>query len=141
MREAGKVVKVEDGVAYLLFIRTSACAKCGACGMIAGQNSITIQINDNLSVKQGDKVEVEFTSRNALQSSLIAYIFPLIMLILGVFIGYVIPQKIFETTDVFAAIMGIIFAVAAFVIIKLLNPVLEKRFSNVYTMVRIMDER
>ncbi|MDL2237261.1 SoxR reducing system RseC family protein [Christensenellaceae bacterium OttesenSCG-928-K19] len=141
MKETGKVVEIKGDTAYLLFNRTSMCAKCGACGMVAGQNEITVPTENTLHAKLGDRVELEFTSKNALTSSMIAYLFPLAMLILGVWIGYSVPQTVFEVQDVLAAILGIVFAAVSFVVLRLLNPVFKKKFSNVYTMVRVQEEQ
>ncbi len=140
MKETGEIVDVKGGVAHILFHRTSMCAKCGACGMLAGQNDVTVTAKNTLNAKVGDRVEVEFAAKNALQSSLIAYVFPLIMLFVGIWLGYAIPQTIFPVKDVFAAILGLVFAVGAFLILKLLNPVFAKKFANVYSLVRI-DEK
>ena len=140
MKEAGLVTKIEGNTAYLKFNRTSACARCGACGMIAGQNDITVSVDNTLHAALGERVEVHFTTKNALMSSAIAYIFPLIMLFVGVWLGYVIPQDVFPVKDALAAILGIVFAAAAFLVLKLLNPYFKKKFAKVYTMVRILDE-
>lgn len=137
MKETGEVVEIKDGMAYLLFQRTSMCAKCGACGMMAGQNDITVEAKNTLDAKVGDRVEIEFTSKNALQSSLIAYIFPLIMLFIGIWVGYSLPPTAAVPTDAMAAIMGIVFAAVAFFVLRLLNPVFKKKFAHVYSMVRI----
>lgn len=140
MKEAGLVTKIEGNTAYLKFNRTSACARCGACGMIAGQNDITVSVDNTLHAALGERVEVHFTTKNALMSSAIAYIFPLIMLFVGVWLGYVIPQDVFPVKDALAAILGIVFAAAAFLVLKLLNPYFKRKFAKVYTMVRILDE-
>lgn len=140
MKESGLVTKTEGDTAYVLFERTSACSKCGACGMIAGQNDITVTMKNTLDARPDDRVEVQFTTKNALQSSAIAYLFPLLMLFLGVWLGYVIPQDIFPVPDPLAAILGIVFAAAAFLVLKLLNPYFKKQFSNVYTMTKIIEE-
>ncbi len=140
MKETGKVVAVEGDVAFLLFNRTSMCAKCGACGMTAGQNEITVSAQNSLHAKVGDRVEIQFTTKNALTSSLIAYIFPLIMLFIGLWLGYTIPQNFFKVQDVLAAILGIAFALGSFLVIKLLDPCFQKKFTNVYTMVRIAED-
>jgi len=139
MREAGEVVELKEGKAYLRFNRTAACSKCGACGMLAGKNEVTVEAPDTLGVQIGDRVEMEFSAKNAFQSTLIAYIFPLAMLFVGLWLGYVIPQTLFDTQDAFAAIMGIIFAAGSFLVLKLLNPVFQKKFANVYAMVRVVD--
>ncbi|MGI6152381.1 MAG: SoxR reducing system RseC family protein [Christensenellaceae bacterium] len=140
MKEAGEIINVDNGMAYMNFRRTSACASCGACGMLKGQDEITVQVENTLQAKEGDRVEVEFTAKNALQSSMIGYIFPLVMLIVGVLVGYNVPQSLFDVQDAFAAVLGIIFTAASFVVLKLLNPVFAKRFRNTYKMVRIVDE-
>lgn len=139
MREAGEVIEIKDGKAYLKFNRTAACSKCGACGMLAGKNEVTVEAPNTLDAHVGDRVEMEFSSKNAYQSTLIAYIFPLGMLFLGLWLGYVIPQTLFDTQDAFAAIMGIIFAGGSFLMLKLLNPVFQKKFANVYAMVRVVE--
>ena len=140
MKEAGKVVDINGDDAKLRFNRTSMCSKCGACGMTAGKNEIIVSVRNSLNARVGDTVEIEFDSRNVLTSSLIAYIFPLIMLFIGIWIGYLIPQNFFEVKDVMAAILGLIFCAASFIILKILNPVLKRKFSNIYTMVKIQEQ-
>lgn len=137
MKETGEVVKLEGKTAYLLFRRTSMCAKCGACGIVAGQNTVTVTAANTLDASVGDRVEVEFSSDNALKSSLVAYVFPLIMLFVGIWLGYTIPQDFFEVKDALATIMGLVFAALAFIILRLLNPFFKRKLSNVYTMVKI----
>lgn len=140
MKEAGLVTKIDGDTVYLKFNRTSACSKCGACGMIAGQSDITVTVENTLHAHMDDRVEVQFTTKNALLSSAIAYIFPLVMLFVGVWLGYVIPQDVFPVKDALAAILGLVFAAAGFFVLKLLNPYFKKKFAKVYTMVRILDE-
>lgn len=140
MKEAGLVTKIDGDTAYLKFNRTSACSKCGACGMIAGQSDITVTVENTLHAHMDDRVEVQFATKNALLSSAIAYIFPLIMLFVGVWLGYVIPQDVFPVKDALAAILGLVFVAAGFFVLKLLNPYFKKKFAKVYTMVRILDE-
>lgn len=140
MKESGLVTKIDGDTAYVLFERTSMCSKCGACGMLSGQNDITVTMKNRLDAKPDDRVEVQFTTKNALQSSAIAYIFPLLMLFLGVWLGYVIPQNVFPVKDALAAILGIVFAAIAFLVLKILNPYFKKKFMNVYTMTKIVEE-
>ena len=136
MKEAGLVVEIYGEKAKVLFNRTSACEKCKACGMMAGQNQIIITAQNNLHAKTGDQVEVQFATKNALQTSAIAYLFPMGMLIAGVAIGFAIPAPM--DRQPFAAIMGIVFTAAAFFILKLANPFFKKKFSNVYEITHIL---
>lgn len=139
MKEAGKVVNVNGENADLLFNRTSMCSKCGACGMTAGKDTIVVTVKNSLNAKIGDIVEIEFESGNVLSSSMIAYIFPLIMLFIGIWIGYSVPQSIFKVKDILAAIMGLIFCAISFIFLKILNPFFKRKFSNIYTMVKIKE--
>ncbi len=136
MKEAGLVLETRDGEAKVRFNRTSACGKCKACGMAAGDSQITVTAKNNVDAKVGDRVEVQFASKNALSTSAIAYLFPLAMLIGGLVLGFLIPVQM--DRQAFAAIMGIAFTAAAFVILKIANPFFKRKFSNVYEITNIL---
>lgn len=140
MKETGQIVAIDGNDALVLFNRTTACGKCGACGMTKEQQTVTVKAQNTLNAQVGEKVELEFASKNAFKSSLIAYIFPLFMLFLGIFIGYSVEQDMFEARDVMAAILGIAFALGSFIVLRILDPVFQRKFKNVYTMVRINSE-
>lgn len=141
MKESGRVVALEGSNAMVCFRRTSMCAKCGACGMGSTQDDITVSVPNDLSAEIGDEVEVHFTSRSALASSAVGYLFPLLLLFAGMWVGYMLPPVGGLIPDLMAAICGLLFAALAFVILKLLNPVLRRRFANVYTMTEILSRR
>ena len=134
MKEYGRVVDVGDGVVSVHFRRSSMCSRCGACGMGSGQNDITVDVPNALNARIGDEVEVQFATRSALASSAAGYMFPLLLLLIGVFVGYSLPPIGALSADVTAAICGILFSVGAFFVLKLLNPFMERRFGNIYTM-------
>lgn len=138
MKETGRVVGLDGGNALVYFRRTSMCAKCGACGMGSTQDDITVEVANRLEARVGDEVEVQFTSRRALTSSAIGYLFPLLMLFAGILTGYLVPPPAGLIPDAVAAIFGLVFVAAAFVILKLLNPVFARHFSNTYTMTQIL---
>ncbi|MBD5560622.1 MAG: SoxR reducing system RseC family protein [Clostridia bacterium] len=138
MKENGRVVALEADDALVLFRRTSMCAKCGACGMGSSQSDITVRVPNDLGAEIGDEVQVQFQSRSALASSAIGYMFPLLMLFLGMWAGYMIPPVGGLIPDAMAAICGLLCAALAFVILKLLDPVFQKRLANVYTMTEIV---
>jgi positive regulator of sigma E activity len=67
----------------------------------------------------------------------LAYVFPLLMLILGVFFGWLLADvwHVFQNTDVTMALCGLIFAVLSFFLLKLAAPLYNKSVGNVYRMV------
>jgi sigma-E factor negative regulatory protein RseC len=137
MTEYGEVVDIKGNTAYVKFHRTSACGKCGACGLLSNQNEIVVEMENELNVSAGDYVSVEITMKKALKASAIAYIVPLVMLILGVVFGWLLSGVwgVFPNTDVTMAICGIIFAILSFLLLKVAYPLYNKTVTNVYRMV------
>lgn len=83
MRREGKVVAAGDGVVSVCFQRPEACQSCGAC---AGQAQETlVQIPGNAPV--GSRVEVEMPDRQVIKASLLAYVLPLALLLIGIVLG------------------------------------------------------
>ena len=89
MLERGEVVALEGGQARVRFRRSSACGNCQACGMLKDMSEIEIKLDNILHAEAGDLVTVEMSSRNLLKSSAIAYVFPLIFLIIGLILGII----------------------------------------------------
>lgn len=109
--------------------------------MVAGQEDITVVVPNTLDARVGDAVTVQFSSRSALKSSALGYIFPLAMLFLGIFVGYSIPQIGNLIPDAAAAVFGLAFAIGSFLILRLMNPLIKKHFSNTYVMTEVISPR
>jgi len=100
MEEKGRVVKVESGMAQVEMERTSACARCGICLQSSGDKPI-LYVKDSLGARPGDEVLISIESKQILKTAFIIYLFPLVGLIGGYFLGRAILGK---------EIAGIIFA-------------------------------
>lgn len=139
MNEYGEVVEIKDDVARVRFQRSAACEKCGACNLHSNQYEIVVEMSNDLNAEIGDFVSVNIKSKKALKATAIAYIFPLAMLFLGVFFGWLLSSVwgIFADTEITMAICGIIFAVLSFLLLKIAYPLYNKTVSNIYTMVGI----
>ena len=137
LEEYGEVTAVQGSMAHVKFVRTSACGRCHACGMLANQNDITIQVVNELDAAVGDQVGVSIRIKKALGASALAYVFPLFMLMLGVLLGWLLSGVwgVFANTDMTMALMGLGFALFSFVLLKSAAPLYNKKVSNVYKMV------
>lgn len=137
MTEYGEVVDIKGGTAYVKFHRTSACGRCGACGLLSTQNEIVVEMTNDLNAVVGDRVSVQITMKKALKASAIAYIVPLVMLILGVVFGWLLSGVwgLFANTDITMAVCGIIFVILSFLLLKLAYPLYNKTVTDVYQMV------
>ena len=127
---------IKGDVAHVKFMRTSACGKCHACGMLSTQNEIVVQVKNEYDAVVGDKVAVSIRMKKAMGASVLAYVFPLIMLILGVFLGWLLTDvwHVFQNADTTMALCGIIFAVLSFFLLKMAAPLYNKSVGNVYRM-------
>ncbi len=137
LTEYGQVVDIKGDIAHVKFMRTSACGKCHACGMLSTQNEIVVQVKNEYDAAVGELVAVSIRMRKAMGASVLAYVYPLFMLILGVFIGWVLADvwHVFENADTTMALFGIFFAVLSFFLLKLAAPLYNKSVGNVYRMV------
>ncbi len=104
MEEKGRVVKVESGVAQVEMGRTSACARCGMCLQSPGDKAV-LYIRNSLGASPGDEVLVSIESKQILKTAFLIYLFPLVGLIGGYFLGQAILGK---------EMAGIIFAALGF---------------------------
>jgi len=100
MEEKGKVIKVENGVAQVEMERTSACARCGICLSSSGDKPI-LYVKDSIGARPGDEVFLSVESKEILKAAFLVYLFPLVGLIAGYFLGL----KVFRTEAT-----GILFA-------------------------------
>lgn len=137
LTEYGQVVKVAGGVAHVKFVRTSACGKCQACGMLSTQNEIIVRVDNDCGAAVGDLVQVSIRMKKAMRASVLAYVFPLAMLILGVWVGWLLSAqwRVFENADAAMAVCAVIFAILSFFLLKLAAPLYNKSVGNVYRMV------
>ena len=99
MVRTGKVVGTGNGMLEVCFERPEMCAQCGAC---AGRkpHEETVKIAGQAEI--GDTVNVEMPDAKIVKVSLIAYIIPLIGLLLGLLLGQAVLK-----TDLWAAVFGL----------------------------------
>ncbi len=137
MIEKGEVVGTEGKLAFVKFMRTSACGNCTACGMSKDDKNVVIEVWNSTDVKKGDLVEVEIETQKALTFSAIAYVFPLIMLAIGAIIGFSLGdgKVIAMDQNILGALFGIGFTGISYLVIKMLEPVFKNRMKSTYKLV------
>lgn len=89
MLRTGRVVNAKNGEVEVCFERPEACAHCGACG--GEKHETLVSIPGDAPV--GSWVDVEMPDKQVLKASLLAYVLPLVMLFLGLWIGSLIFEK------------------------------------------------
>lgn len=129
MLESGTVTQVCGNSAKISIERKEACGNCNACGLMSGTaKNVIVEVKNTLDASVGDVVEITFSAKTSMLSTVIAYMIPFAMLLIGVFLGYIIIAGLLHTPEEpTAAISGLIFAALSFGIVKLFDPVIRKK--------------
>ena len=140
MLESGQVIRTDGNRAVVLFKRSSACGKCKACGMLKDMSEMEIDVANSLDAEPGDKVVLESKGENILKFSLIAYGIPLVMLLIGIFLGYYIFNDLFDAVDrdLLAFLSGAVFLAIGYLAIRLFEPKVRELTRDEFKMVDII---
>ncbi|MDD4312882.1 MAG: SoxR reducing system RseC family protein, partial [Eubacteriales bacterium] len=128
----GLVTSVSDGTAQIRFLRSSACAHCGAC-LTVGDSEMEISLPNTLDAKEGDRVAVDLSPKRVVQASLLAYAVPLVLMIAGVLLG----SKI---ADWAGLVLGVAACGLGYLILRIVEKKSAKKKSFQPRMTRILDE-
>lgn len=87
--EQGIIESATDQNAVVRIEKTSACTHCESrdtCGIMGGK-AATVEVLNLFHAKVGDRVEVGLPTGTYLKSTLMIYLLPVVMLIIGAYAG------------------------------------------------------
>ena len=128
----GLVTAITNGTAQIRFLRSSACAHCGAC-LTVGDSEMEISLPNTLGAKEGDRVMVDLSPKRVVQASLLAYAVPLVLLIAGVLVGS-------RIADWAGLVLGVAACGLGYLILRIVEKKSAKKKSFQPTMTRILDD-
>ena len=121
MNQQGYIVEIVDSVtAKLKLKRHFACTSCGKCATTSEEKYIIVEADNTIGAKVGDRVEVNMETVNVLKAAFIAYVTPLVALLVGT-VGSFYGLKaigIENNIELFSAIIGLALMLMAFFILK-----------------------
>lgn len=129
MIETGIVKEVFENKAKISILKHSACKKCGVCKYDAESKMLTAEALNNIGAKEGDEVEIAMDFDVLMSASLIAYIIPIIMFIIGCALGFYL---ISPANPVISFIVGLIFITITYLIIRMIDK--RGKFKKKYSM-------
>lgn len=101
MNQQGYIIEVIDKkTSKLKMQRHSACASCGKCVTSSEKKDIIVEVDNSIGALVGDHVEVNMESINVLKATAIAYIIPLVALLIGTIGTYFILQMMGVTSGI-----------------------------------------
>lgn len=131
MEKIGQLITTNGSMAKVQVWRASACGeKCVSCNGGCSTTSIYINAHNKVSAKPGQMVRVEMETKKVMKAASLTYLFPLILLILGIFSGYkIFPFLSFAISlELFAFLIGLTFMGVSFYIVKVIYN--EKSIKN-----------
>lgn len=126
--EEGIVKSSKEGMAEIIIPNSAHCEECSAkvyCKPNSGDNR-TIIVHDTLGLKPGDFVLISVSGQKIFQTSFFLYGLPLIILILGLIMGF----NIFDSQkELFSTLLAIVLLAVYFFLIKTLLDKFKYPFS------------
>lgn len=96
MNQQGFIIDIVDNrTAKMIMQRHSACASCGKCSKLSSEcQDLLVEVDNSIGAKKGDRVEVSMESVKVLKATMLAYLVPLIFLLVGTILTYYILNLI-----------------------------------------------
>lgn len=141
MTEIGYVASIHGEYASVVFKRMSGCGHdCASCGGGCDSSSVTTDIKNTLGAKTGDKVKVEMNQKAFNTMLLWVYVFPLIMLALGISVGTKIFQSMgLANYELLSFLVGILALVVSYFILNKYNKRASKNADYTLQMTSIIE--
>ena len=124
MNQQGYIIEIVDNkTAKLKMQRHSACASCGKCQTLSSESKeILVEVDNSIGAKPGDHVEVNMENMNVLKATALAYVVPLIFLLVGTIVSYFMLDMIISSqgiiVELISGIIGIMLMLLSYVILK-----------------------
>jgi sigma-E factor negative regulatory protein RseC len=107
--EEGIVTKIGSKTAWVKTMKTGACKACSArssCHNLGGGKEMEVEAINRAGAKVGQKVVLSFDTSPLLKATFMLYVFPILALLVGAFIGQEMAPFFNFDTSMLSAIMG-----------------------------------
>lgn len=140
MEQVGFVKNVVDGKAEVEVRRISSCG--GGCKSCSGCDTPIhiVTLSNDINAKVGDLVEIRGVAKDILKYTMIVYMIPFSMLLIGIIGGMKILQNYGVTNyEPLSFLIGIIFLALGYFIVKIFdNKIENKEDGTVMVMTKII---
>ncbi len=128
VEHTGYIEEVNLNQVRVRIISESACASCHAKGACTAadmkEKNVDVYTNKSSQYKPGQKVTIQGEKSLGLKASLLAYIFPFILVFIVLFISYGLTKS-----EGIAGILSLAILIPYFLVIKYISPRLQKTFT------------
>ncbi|MDH4127908.1 MAG: SoxR reducing system RseC family protein [Spirochaetota bacterium] len=129
MKEIGQVVEINGNKLTLLLDPSSNCGSCNSCSSGGNSKNKSICLDNTINAKLNDLVILSLSPSKGIFISIILYVFPILMLILGYFVGnYFDDESDIHTTESYLAIIfSFIFLLLGLLIIYFFDKLMYRK--------------
>ena len=141
--EEGIVIKIDSQTAWVKTTKTSACKACAAkssCHSLGGGKEMEVEAINRAGAKVGQKVVLSFDTSPLLKATFLLYVFPIIAMVVGAFIGQKMALFLNFDTSLVSAIMGFSFFGLTLLFVKSRGNKLAKKDEYQPKVIRILKE-
>ena len=138
--EKGVVVRTDAAAAWVKTSKTAACEGCsarGACHSHGSSDEVEVKVINDVGAKVGDRIVLSMEAGPLLKASFLLYVFPVLLLIIGAFIGQETASYLNFDPSGSAAVAGFSFFAASLLIVKIKANQLAKKNEYRPRIVRI----
>ena len=122
MNQQGFIIEiVDDKTAKMIMQRHSACSSCGKCAKLSSETQdLVVEVDNKIGAKVGDHVEVSMETVKVMKATMLAYVLPLIFLIAGTAISFLVLTKISFNgpTEVISGLCGLLCTLLAYLYLR-----------------------
>lgn len=131
----GLVIEVSGNIAKIKAGRHNDCKNCGAC---PGNDAIIISAKNPKGAVPGQRVIFEDKETNAIKGAFIVFALPLIVLFVGVVLGWLIGRMIGGHILTFEVLIGAIAFILVIIYIKFFDHSLSQSDKSYPIITRIL---
>lgn len=145
MNQQGFIIDIVDSrTAKMIMQRHSACASCGKCSKLSSEcQDLVVEVDNSIGAKKGDHVEVSMESVRVLKATLLAYLVPLVFLLVGTILTYYILEliKFSGPTEVISGVVGLICTFISYLLLRKNDDKFKQSRQYIPKVTRIIEEQ
>ena len=145
MNQQGFIIDIVDSrTAKIIMQRHSACASCGKCTKLSSEcQDLVVEVDNSIGAKKGDNVEVSMESVNVLKATMLAYLVPLMFLLVGTILTYYILNLIEFSGPIepISGIVGLICTCISYLLLRKNDNKFKESRQYIPKITRIIEEK
>lgn len=141
MLEKARVIEMKDKYVKLEIKRKSSCGdNCANCKGGCKPVNTYIIVENTIDAKLGELVELKMNTKTFMFAVIINYVFPLVMLLLGIFGGSVMANNLNlgVKSEIISILLGFTLMVISYVLIYSIDKKLDDQEKINFKIIRIL---